>query len=58
MEKLYEEVNTMLSRIEKSREELKIAAISFETQSGMLITDENQKNFTCKIKLLQNINWI
>lgn len=41
--KLYDEVNTMLERIEKSHDELKIAAVAFETQSGMLITDKNQK---------------
>ena len=40
--KLYEEVNTMLSRMELSQEEQKIAAVAFETQSGMTITDVNQ----------------
>ena len=41
--KLYDEVNTMLERLEHSHESLKIAAVAFETQSGMIITDENKK---------------
>jgi len=41
--KLYDEVNIMLDRIEKSYNELKIAAVAFETQSGMVITDKNIK---------------
>ena len=41
--KLYEEVNTMLERIMSSQEALKIAAVAFETQNGMTITDKNQK---------------
>ena len=41
--KLYNEVNTMLERLEKSKHELQIAAASFDTQSGMIITDKNLK---------------
>jgi len=41
--KLYEEVNMMLERMEASKESLRIAAVAFETQSGMTITDANQK---------------
>ena len=40
--KLYEEINTMLKRIDDSNEQLKIAAVSFQTQNGMIITDKNQ----------------
>ena len=40
--KLYEEINTMLSRIAESSEQLKIAAVAFQTQNGMIITDKNQ----------------
>ncbi|RXJ68458.1 hypothetical protein CRV08_06400 [Halarcobacter ebronensis] len=38
--RLYNEVNTMLKRLEKSKHELQIAAASFDTQSGMIITDK------------------
>ncbi|MEA3290617.1 MAG: PAS domain S-box protein [Campylobacterota bacterium] len=38
---LYDEVNTMLERIESSQKELQIAAVAFETQSGMAITDKD-----------------
>lgn len=41
--KLYEEVNTMLSRMEDAHKDQKVAAVAFETQSGMTITDANQK---------------
>jgi diguanylate cyclase (GGDEF)-like protein/PAS domain S-box-containing protein len=41
--KLYEEVNTMLERMHVSQETQKLAALAFETQSGMVITDKNQK---------------
>lgn len=41
--KLYKEVNTMLERIENSYYILKVASAAFETQSGMIITDANQK---------------
>ncbi|MBD3831620.1 MAG: PAS domain S-box protein, partial [Arcobacter sp.] len=41
--KLYKEVNTMLERIENSYYILKVASAAFETQSGMIITDSNQK---------------
>ncbi|WP_171012920.1 PAS domain S-box protein [Arcobacter arenosus] len=40
---LYEEVNQMLQRIEDSHNVLKIAAVTFETQNGITITDKNQK---------------
>lgn len=39
--KLYDEVNSMLNRIEVSYNEQKIASVAFETQSGMTITDKN-----------------
>ena len=39
--KLYEEVNTLLSRIQSNQNDLKIASVAFETQSGMVITDKN-----------------
>ncbi len=41
--KLYNEANKMIERIKTSQEELKIAAVAFETQTGMMITDSNQK---------------
>ncbi len=41
--KLYDEVNLMLDRMESSYEAQKIAAVAFETQSGMTITDKNQR---------------
>ena len=41
--KLYAEINIMLERIKNSQEALKLAAVAFETQSGMTITDANQK---------------
>ncbi len=40
---LYDEVNQMLQRIEDSHNILKIAAVTFETQNGITITDKNQK---------------
>ncbi len=40
--KLYDEVNTMLERIESSQEKQRIAATAFETQSGMTIADAEQ----------------
>ncbi len=40
--KLYDEVNTMLERINNAHQALKIAAVAFETQSGMTITDKHQ----------------
>ena len=40
--KLYEEVNAMLERMESSQKAQKIAAVAFETQSGMTITDADQ----------------
>ena len=40
--KLYKEVNKMLNRLQLSHEELKIAAVTFETQSGILITDKDE----------------
>ena len=41
--KLYDEINRMLERLESSHKILKIAAITFETQNGITITDKNQK---------------
>ena len=41
--KLYEEVNTMLDRIENSYKEQQLSSVAFETLSGMTITDANQK---------------
>ncbi len=41
--KLYAEVNTMLERMESSQQAQKIAAVAFETPSGMTITDVDQK---------------
>lgn len=37
--KLYLEVNTMLERLDQSQKALQLAAIAFDTPSGMLITD-------------------
>ena len=41
--KLYDEVSSMLNRIESSFKEQKIASAAFETQSGITITDKNQR---------------
>ncbi|WP_052063923.1 putative bifunctional diguanylate cyclase/phosphodiesterase [Nitrincola sp. A-D6] len=41
--KLYQEVNTMLERLDQSQKELQLAAIAFDTPSGMLITDANNQ---------------
>jgi len=41
--KLYREINTMLERIEKESEKLKIAAVAFEIQNGMVLTDKYQR---------------
>jgi len=41
--KLYDEINTMLLRLYKAQEEQKIAAVAFDTPSGMTITDADQK---------------
>ncbi len=40
---LYEEINTMLERLEASHQNLKIAAVAFDINNGMLITDKNSK---------------
>jgi diguanylate cyclase (GGDEF)-like protein/PAS domain S-box-containing protein len=40
--KLYDEVNTMLERLELAQEAQKLAAVAFETQSGMTITNAEQ----------------
>lgn len=40
---LYDEVNIMLERIKSLHEELKLAAVAFNTQNGVIITDKNQK---------------
>jgi len=37
--KLYQEVNTMLERMETSYEQSRVSAVAFETDSGMTITD-------------------
>ncbi len=36
----------MLDRLEASHNIMKLAAVAFETQNGITITDKNQKNFT------------
>ena len=41
--KLYDKINRMLERIESSHKILKIAAVTFETQNGITITDKDQK---------------
>ena len=41
--KLYAEINLMLLRIENAHKEHKIAAVAFEIQNGMTITDANHK---------------
>lgn len=41
--KLYDEINIMLQRIYLANQEQKIASVAFETQTGMTITDANQK---------------
>lgn len=41
--KLYEGVNTMLERLESSHKMLKLAAVTFDTQNGITITDKDQK---------------
>jgi methyl-accepting chemotaxis protein len=38
---LYREVNTMLESLEVSQQQLKLASVSFDTPSGMLISDAN-----------------
>ena len=40
---LYEEINTMLSRMEESYHELKIASVAFEIPTPMLITDRQKR---------------
>ncbi len=40
--KLYYEINMMLDRIQNSYETQKVAAVVFETQTGVIITDKNQ----------------
>jgi PAS domain S-box-containing protein len=41
--KLYEEVNAMLEKIDVSQKALKIAAVAFETQSGIMITNDKRE---------------
>ncbi|WP_417584902.1 putative bifunctional diguanylate cyclase/phosphodiesterase [Nitrincola sp.] len=41
--KLYLEVNTMLERLDQSQKALQLAAIAFDTPSGMFITDANNR---------------
>lgn len=50
--KLFSEVNMMLDRLEASHNIMKLAAVAFETQNGITITDKNQKKFYKLIKLL------
>jgi PAS domain S-box-containing protein len=38
---LYNEINTMLKRIQKSQQAINIAAVAFETPSGMAITNKD-----------------
>ena len=40
---LYTYINEMLDRIQQAQDEQKLAAIAFETQAGMIITDANEK---------------
>ena len=40
--RLFHEVNTMLDRIQSSRDALRVAAVAFETPDGMLIADAAQ----------------
>lgn len=41
--KLYREVNTLLSRLQKNNTELTLAAITFNTPNAIMITDPNHK---------------
>lgn len=41
--KLYDGVNTMLERLESSHKMLKLAAVTFDTQNGITITDKDEK---------------
>ena len=41
--KLYDEVNMMLERIENSLRDQRMAAVAFETPSGMMITDVDER---------------
>ena len=41
--KLYDEINTMLKRIDESNKQLKIASVAFQTQNGMIITNKYQE---------------
>ncbi|MFK7160701.1 EAL domain-containing protein [Marinospirillum sp. MEB164] len=41
--RLYHEINRMLDRIQAAHEDLRVAAVAFETPSGMMITDADQK---------------
>ena len=41
--RLYDEINLMLNRIEQDHENLKIAAVAFETETGMVVTDAQQR---------------
>lgn len=41
--RLYDEINLMLNRIEEDHENLKIAAVAFETETGMVVTDAQQR---------------
>jgi diguanylate cyclase (GGDEF)-like protein/PAS domain S-box-containing protein len=41
--KLYSEINTMLDKIEEASKELSIAAVAFEIENALMITDKNKK---------------
>jgi diguanylate cyclase (GGDEF)-like protein/PAS domain S-box-containing protein len=41
--KLYHEINLMLKNIQEATQEQKIAAVAFETQNGIIITDASMK---------------
>ena len=40
---LYDEINTMLERLEESYDEIKLSAVAFEIPTAMLITDADKK---------------
>jgi len=52
---LYDEINTMLERLERSYDELKLAAAAFDIPTAMLITDAEKKilrvNRACKVMM-------
>ena len=40
---LYDEINVMLDRIEKAREEQRLSSVAFETPSCMIVTDSKER---------------